>query len=174
MVVNQNYEQIIMEILGTVIRWTGLVSLPIFLLTVPNSSAVAGTIGGCAESLISSGVGKLPATTACSDAADPIGLADCVAEIESETGLEGNDVLQSCYRVRRPQDLASCVSTISSELELDRSPVALDTCRRSLLPKRHAECTLDLASVGEVEVEEAMESCIAAQITPSEVAPARE
>ena len=193
MVVSPNYDQITMQILLKVVRWTSLVSFPLFLLTTPNSSAWAGSIGSCAESLISSGVDKSAATTACSDASKPQDLAACVVQIETATNLKGNNALQSCYRVRRPDELASCVTTISSDLEpgksnassdsepgkpavnsdleLEKSAMILDSCRRSLLPVRHAECTLDLASIAEIEIEEALESCIAAELTPGEVAP---
>lgn len=160
-----------MQILPKVVRWTSLVSFPLFLLTTPNSAAWAGSIGSCAESLISSGVSQSSATAACSDALEPNDLAACVTQIEAETEIAGNDALQSCYRVRRPFDLASCVVDISSELEPDKSAMVLDSCRRSLLPIRHAECTLDLASVAEITGEEAIKSCIAAEITPGKVNP---
>ena len=80
--------------------------------------------------------------------------------------------MQACYRFRRPDELASCVTTISSSLEPGTSAMALESCRRSLLPERHAECTLDIASISEISSEEAMQSCLAAEITPGEVAPA--
>lgn len=171
MVVSQKYDQITMQILLKVVRWTSLVSFPLFLLTTPQSSAFAGNIGSCAESLISSGVEQSSATAACSDASKPQDLAACVTEIESATDIKGDDALQSCYRVRRPDELSSCVTTISTELEPKKSEIALDSCRRSLLPKRHAECTLDLASIAEISKEEAIESCLAAELTPGEVAP---
>ncbi len=171
MVVSQKYDQITMQILLKVVRWTSLVSFPVFLLTIPHSSALAGGIGSCAESLISSGVDKSSAAIACSDALKPQDLAACVTQIETDTDIKGNNALQSCYRVRRPDELASCVTTISSNLEPGKSAMALDSCRRSLLPQRHAECTLDLASIAEISSEEALESCIAAELTPGEVAP---
>jgi len=100
-------------------------------------------------------------------------LATCVDQIIA-TDVEGNDALQACYRVRRTDELASCVTTISSNLEPGKSGMALDSCQRSLLPERHAECTLDLAYISEISSEEAMTSCLAAEITPSDVAPATE
>lgn len=160
-----------MQILLKVVRWTSLVSFPLFLLTTPHSSAFAGNIGSCAESLITSGVSKSSATTACSDASKPQDLAACVTQIETATDIKGNDALQSCYRVRRPDELASCVTTISTDLEPKKSEIALDSCRRSLLPKRHAECSLDLASTTEISSEEAIKSCLAAELTPGKVSP---
>lgn len=159
-----------MQILLKAVSWTSLVSVPIFLLMTPNSSALAGSIGTCADSLILSGVEKSPAAIACSDALEPEDLAACVEEIRTGSDVKGNDALQACYRVRRADELASCVTTISAGLETGAA-IALDTCRRSLLPERHAECTLDLASIANISGEEAMKSCIAAEITPGQVAP---
>ena len=159
-----------MQIILRAVRWTSLVSLPAFLWLVPNSSALAGEIGSCADSLISGGVAKLAAATACSDALEPNNLAACVEQITTEVDVKGIDALDACYRVRRPDELASCVTTVNSSLEKVET-MALDSCRRSLLPERHAECIIDLASFSEISSEEAMASCIAAEFTPSEVAP---
>ena len=172
MVVSQKYNLITMQTLLKAVRWTSLISFPVFLLATPNPS-LAGEIGTCADTLISSGVGKLAAASACSDAYKPEDLASCVDQIIA-TNVEGNEALQACYRVRRPDELASCVTTISSNIEAEQSTLALDSCQRSLLPERHAECTLDLASIAEISSEEAMTSCLAAEITPGEVAPATE
>ena len=160
-----------MQILVKTFRWVGLVSLPIFWLTIPKSPAVAGDIGSCADSLIADGVAESAAATACSDALEPTILSSCVEDISSDPNIEGNAALQACYRVRRPDDLARCVTTISSSLESE-SMMALDTCRRSLLPVRHAECTVDLADIPDISSQQAMESCIAAEFNPSEVDPA--
>ena len=160
-----------MKILIKAIRWTSLVSLPTFLLAIPNSPVMAGSIGSCANSLIADGVAKSAAAAACSDALQPNNLASCVETIAVSTDIKGNDALQSCYRVRRPDELASCVTTISGSLEIAKSMMALDSCRRSLLPIRHAECTVDLAGIAQISNEEAMKSCIAAEFNPGEVAP---
>lgn len=161
-----------MQILLKAVRWTSLLSFPVFLLTTPDAS-LAGSIGSCADSLISSGVAELSAASACSDATKPKDLAACVEQI-TVTDIKGNEALQACYRVRRPDELASCVSTISSSLDAGKSSLALDSCKRSLLPKRHAECTLELASIPKLSSEEAMKSCLAAEITPGKVSPAAE
>ena len=160
-----------MKILVKTIRWTSLVSLPTFLLATFNSPAMAGSIGSCANSLITNGVNKSAAAAACSDAIQPDDLASCVEAIAVGTDIKGNDALQSCYRVRRPDELASCVTTISGNLEIAKSMMVLDSCRRSLLPIRHAECTIDLVSISQISNEEAMKSCIAAEFNPGEVNP---
>lgn len=159
-----------MQIFRTAVRWTSLVSFPLFLLAIPHDSAVAGSIGSCADSLIASGVAETSAAAACSDALEPNDLADCVVQIGSITDIEGSEALQSCYRVRRPDELASCVTTISGGLE-GQPTMALDSCTRSLLPERHAECTLDLTGIADISGEDAMKSCLAAEITPGQVAP---
>jgi hypothetical protein len=164
-----------MQIFLKAVRWTSLVSFPVFLLATPNSSALAGSIGTCANSLISSGVTQSAAAAACSDALQPEDLALCVTDITA-TGIKGDEAVESCYRVRRPDELASCVTTISSGLEAGKgkSDMTLDSCRRSLLPERHAECTLDLATVSKISSEEAMKSCLAAEINPGNVSPGTE
>lgn len=172
MVVSLHYNWITMQILHKVIRWTSFVSLPAFFWIFPNSPTFAGNIGSCANSLISSGVAKSAAATACSDALQPEDLAACVEDITINTDVQGIEALNACYRVRRPDELASCVTTIGSDLKV-ASTMVLDSCRRSLLPERHAECTVDLANLGEISGEEAMKSCIAAELTPSEIAPER-
>lgn len=168
---SKKYSQTVMKILVKAIRWTSLVSLPTFLLAIPSSPAMAGSIGTCASSLISNGVAKSAAASACSDALKPSDLASCVVTIAGNSDIKGDDALQSCYRVRRPDELASCVTTISSGLEKAKSMMALDSCRRSLLPTRYAECTVDLAGISQISNEEAMKSCIAAEFNPGEVAP---
>jgi hypothetical protein len=160
-----------MKILVKAIRWTSLISLPVFLLGIPNSPALAGDIGTCANSLIIDGVSKSAAGIACSDALEPTDLSSCVADIKANTNIKGDDALQACYRVRRPDELASCVVDLSSGLAAEKSTMALDNCRRSLLPEHYAECTLDLTSVAQIPSEEAMKSCITAEYFPSQVAP---
>ena len=162
-----------MKILIKAIRWTSFVSLPAFLLAIPNH-AMAGSIGSCANSLINNGVSQSAAAAACSDALQPNDLASCVGTITAGTDLKGNEALQSCYRVRRPDELASCVTTLSASLEQGKSMMALDNCRRSLLPLRYAECTTDLTTISQISSEEAMESCIAAEFNPGDVAPQSE
>lgn len=176
MVVCEKYNLIAMQILLKAVRWTSLVSFPLFLLATPNSPALAGSIGNCANSLISDGVAKSSAASACSDALQPNDLATCVTDITvADNNIKGDEALQACYRVRRPDELASCVTTISSGLAVgkEKSAMALDSCRRSLLPEHYAECTLDIASVAQISGEEAMKSCLAAEINPGKVSPAK-
>ncbi|MGD1918719.1 MAG: hypothetical protein ACFCAD_07410, partial [Pleurocapsa sp.] len=72
-----------MKILVKTIRWASLISLPVFLVTVPASPSIAGDIGSCANSLLANGVEKSAAAAACSDALKPNELASCVGAINS-------------------------------------------------------------------------------------------
>ena len=161
-----------MKILVKAIGWTSLISFPTFLLTIPNPPAIAGSVGfdSCAESLIGSGITKSAATGACAAALKPNDLGSCVEDIKTTTNITGDNALQACYRVRRPEELASCVTDISTNFDQGKSTMALDNCRRSLLPKRYAECTVDLANTAKISSEEAMTSCIAAEFKPSKLA----
>ncbi|MEL6494268.1 MAG: hypothetical protein AAFQ41_03985 [Cyanobacteria bacterium J06623_7] len=159
-----------MQIISKAVAWTGLISVPVLLLAASPAPANAGNIGSCAASLIAGGVPKESAASACADASEPNQLSSCVDQI-IKTDIKGNDALQACYRVRRPDELASCVTTISGITTAKESPMALDSCQRSLLPQRHAECTLDLAGLSDISTAEAMKSCLAAEIMPGNVSP---
>ena len=165
------------DFLVKTIRMTTLASLPVMLFTVavPSRPTVAADFGGCANSLISSGVSKEDAASACSDALEPETLSACVGDIQDSTGIKAEDALQACYRVRRPDDLASCVVDLNGNLSKIKPELALDNCRRSLLPKRYAECTLGLySSIPDLSSAKVMETCITAEFSPGEVSPSSE
>ena len=169
------------------IRLIAAASLPTVLLTmtIPQRPASASSIGSCVNNLIASGVAKEQAGAACSDVLYPKELSSCVGKIQQETNIKALDALQACYRVRRPKDLASCTidltrptETLNKQTEAsDKSAAApdnleaLDNCRRSLLPKRYAECTLGLQNNAGLSSMKAMESCITAEFFPSTIGP---
>lgn len=163
------------------IRLTVAASLPTVLLTMTISQrpASANSIGSCVDSLINSGIAQEQAGAACSDVFKPKELSSCVRKIQDQTNIKAQDALQACYRVRRPQDLASCTIDLTKLAETpdkpaetpDKSAEALDNCRRSLLPKRYAECTLALQNNAELSSMTAMETCITAETFPSTIAP---
>jgi hypothetical protein len=148
-----------------------LAFLPTFLLaiTTPNPFAMAADFDTCASSLINSGIAKEKSAAACADALEPGELSACVNNIRDETALAAEDTLKACYRVRRPEDLASCVVSINSQAGgSEITALALDNCRRSLLPTRYAECVVGLnSSIADLGVSKAMESCISAEDFPS-------
>ena len=176
------------------IRLTALASLPALLLTIaiPPHSAVASNFTRCASTLLSIGISEDDAGVACADALEPKMLSACVNKIQRETPITGNDALAACYRVRRPKELASCVVKIDSKIgtsskkpggvpqeESDQtdtsteiSGLALDNCRRSLLPKRFADCVVGLnRTISQLSGTEAIETCISAEDFPKELFP---
>jgi hypothetical protein len=161
-----------------IIGWSALTSVPIvlFTLTVPSNSATAQGFGGCVRSLVGSGISENQAGIACADALVPRDLSACVQRVTNNTSLTAEDALQGCYRVRRPRDLASCVVRISNNVDNEKSDVlALDNCRRSLLPDRYSECVVGLnANLTNVSATQAMETCISAEAFPQNLFPERD
>lgn len=158
------------------IRLTALASLPVFLLTIaiPPHSAGASNFSGCASSLLSSGISEDDAGVACADALEPTILSACVKKIQGQTLVASQDALTACYRVRRPQELASCVVKIDTNLASEEiANLALDNCRRSILPTRFADCVVGLNNtISELSGTEAIETCISAEDFPRELFPA--
>jgi hypothetical protein len=140
-------------------------------ITIPHRSAIAVGFDACANSLLNSGISQEQAGTACADALEPKELAACVDKIKGETALAAEDALKSCYRVRRPEDLASCVVAIDSTTEgSQNAALALDNCRRSLLPARYAECVVGLNdAIPDLGVAKTMETCISAEAFPEDL-----
>ncbi|MDY6782451.1 MAG: hypothetical protein SW833_07855 [Cyanobacteriota bacterium] len=139
----------------------------------------------CAVELLEARVNPTAASIACSEALLPEDLSWCVLKIFEQTPLEGNVALDACFRVRRPIDLADCTVYISDEFqERDRifeSPdtqqsfarSALDTCRRSLLPRRFAECAVGLSREVAISAPEILDACISAEAYPAVLFPRR-
>lgn len=159
-------------------KTAGLISVasfPVLLLTtaIPQNSALASNFGACASSLLESGISSDDAGVACADALEPTVLSACVAKIERETEITGQEALRACYRVRRPEELASCVVDIDNNLDsADVANLALDNCRRSLLPERFANCVVGLnRSISEFSGTEAIATCISAESFPTELFP---
>lgn len=170
-----------MKIIERTIRTSTLVSLPAILFLAFSPNAIAEDYGfdasrddfsDCASSLVAGGIEGKAAAIACADTIEPDKLSACVTRIQNNTELASEEALVACYRVRRPEELASCVVDISGNLG-DAEPVlALNNCRRSLLPNRYADCTLGIqSSIPDLSVTEAMETCISAEYFPSEFYP---
>jgi hypothetical protein len=161
-----------------IIRLTALTSLPavLFTLTIPSDPAAAQGFSSCVRNLVGSGIAEDQAGTACADALVPRDLSACVQRVTNNTSLEAEDALQACYRVRRPRDLSSCVVRISNNVDNAKSDVlALDNCRRSLLPDRYSECVVALnANLTDISASQAMETCISAEAFPHNVFPERD
>lgn len=166
------------NLLKRIIHLTALTSLPavLFTLTIPSDPAAAQGFGSCVRNLVGSGIAEDQAGTACADALVPRDLSACVQRVTNNTSLEAKNALQACYRVRRPRALARCVVRISSNVEnAENDVLALDNCRRSLLPDRYSECVVALnANLTNISAPKAMETCISAEAFPRNLFPDRD
>jgi hypothetical protein len=165
------------NLLKRIVSLSALTSVPVvlFTLTVPGKPAAAQGFGSCVRNLVGSGIAEDQAGTACADALVPRDLSACVQRVTNNTSLKAENALQACYRVRRPRALASCVVKISSNADNAESDVlALDNCRRSLLPDRYSECVVALnANLTDISAPKAMETCISAEAFPRNLFPER-
>ena len=138
----------------------------------------------CLRELIEVDIEVREAADACARALEPRQLSRCVVKINDRTPVAAEDALKTCFQVRRPPDLATCVvdihgvdMTVEEEVEIEPSSsystLTLDSCRRSLLPKRYSKCVLALSRNNtEILPTEAMEICISAEAYPDSLLPA--
>ncbi|MBR8828588.1 MAG: hypothetical protein DSM107014_11935 [Gomphosphaeria aponina SAG 52.96 = DSM 107014] len=160
---------------------TALASLPAALMAMimPHSPAVAGNgFETCVSQLYNTGIGADQAAGACADALIPRELSACVRNIQGNTQVNGETALEACLRTRRPVELAQCVRDINRILPKEESasdePVllAVDTCRRSILPQRHAQCVVGLSrELQQLSPVDAMATCISAEDFPRDLFP---
>jgi len=167
--------------LSRTLRITAVVSLPAALMVmgIPSSPALAGnSFQTCVSRLQNSGILPENASTACADALIPKDLSTCVQNIQSRTEIPAENALDACYKTRRPTELASCVTNINRILPSEVASnedvlVAVDTCRRSVLPERHAQCVVGLSkAVQELSPVDAMNTCVSAEDFPRDLFPA--
>ena len=176
--------------LSHTMRLTAIACLPAGLLTlaIPIPPAVAGNqFDACVTQITSSGVPGDQAGTACAGALIPKELSSCVLTIKQKTAVPGEDALKACFRVRRPVDLASCVVEINNQTLATTAAVtetsasdgskpilmALDSCRRSLLPLRYSECVTALSrDIQNLSPQDAMNTCLNAEDFPRDLFPA--
>lgn len=153
-----------------------------FSIGIP--AAQANAFNTCTRELLSSGIEGDMAAVACADALVPSDLSHCVRRIAEKTAISPETALNSCYRVRRPRDLAVCVTNIDSkvlnanvkseaaEMTTDPLDLALDNCRKSLLPGRYFRCVVGITrQVATISPEVAMNNCLNAEDYPSELFP---
>ena len=160
-------------------------SLPVGLVTIVVSGrpvAAANLFDICVNKLSKTQLPMEEIGSACADALDPEELSLCVQKIERHTPVPPKDALLACYRVRRPEDLADCVADIHNENKKEKQIdtntlisdafLALDYCRRSLLPERYSECVMALSRNSvEISPPQAMETCISAEDFPRDLFP---
>lgn len=171
-----------------------------FFMLVPQSSLAGAArwnqFSVCITEIARYGVSEQDASIACSNALIPKELSQCVRMIGDatrRTPIDGNDSLRACYQVRRPIDLGNCVADVYNALpdltvieaseyeeieveEVDYNKAnlskLLNSCRLSLRPGFYSECVIAAAlEVPEMNPEEAMETCLAAQDFPRDLFP---
>ena len=125
----------------------------------------------CATDLVSTGVTETDAVAACAAALAPRDIGECVSDLYDNTELEPAAIVAGCRRVRRPVDLASCVVDIRSATVDATELNILDSCRRSLLPRRYSNCVVGLSQSTEVTGTVALNTCAAAGDRPRNLQP---
>jgi hypothetical protein len=145
----------------------------LFTLVLPSRPAHAlNEFQLCAAQLVRlAGVSPVDAARACSDALSPKELSRCVVTIHRITPTLTPDALTACQRVRRPADLSRCVFDIEDNTRNPQSPAVLENCRRSLLPRRYAECVVGVSRETDIDASGAMATCIKAEDRPRNPAP---
>lgn len=187
------------KVVPSCLRFASFLSLPVSLMLInlpaPNAIARSATdwnqFDVCVNQLKENGVAGDKAGTACSGALIPKELSECVVIIRARSPIDADSALQACYQVRRPIDLGNCVAdiqkaslggyttpasreTTGAALPADSpSMVALESCRKSLLPGRHSECVIALSrDTANYTPIKAMDTCLAAEDFPRDLFPA--
>jgi hypothetical protein len=128
------------------------------------------------------------ALTACYRVRRPNDMADCVVDIHADA-LNISPAAQSDAtkdETKNAQTPSSAPPTevdtdsprpteleINQDTEMSPSLMALDSCRRSLFPERHASCVIALSQdIPENSPAKAMETCLSAEDFPRELFPA--
>ncbi len=161
-----------------------LIPATLFSIAIPHQSATAANqYAVCLRDLNESGIPSEQGRIACSDALEPKELSACVLKIQTDTPVAPEVALDACYRVRRPKDLARCIVDINRQTirannentRVNTLAIAVDSCRRSLLPRRYSECVIGLAGDPRTEetisVVSVMETCLSAEVYPSMLFP---
>lgn len=114
----------------------------------------------------------------------PVELAECVVNIEADA-LEPylarlSSINAPPEEVIAPEPVLEDDEAIAPQPTPEVAPdtlepitlLALDTCRRSLLPQRHSECVIALSrDIPDLSPAQAMETCINAETYPPELFP---
>jgi hypothetical protein len=137
--------------------------------------ASTGDYRDCAAGLKQAGIAEADIASACGAALYPRDISTCVTRIGSGTAIAATDALSNCRRVRRPVELATCVVDIS-KTGVDKPVLleVLDSCRRSLIPRRFSNCVVGLRGEVNASITDALTSCIAASNRPRAVLPSFE
>lgn len=150
----------------------GLAGLSIMATLVTVSlPAYANDYERCTNELSKRQLSTEDIASACARALVPQDLGNCVQRIVERTSITAPEALNACRQVRRPLDLATCTVDIRNRLGDSNMGSVLESCRRSLLPVRYADCVVGLAKSAKASTPQAMEACIDAYYFPREVDP---
>ena len=124
----------------------------------------------CDYELKQMGVNAADRTAACGSALYPKDISGCVVRIVNENQIAPSEALSTCRQVRRPLELATCVTDINQMNVFDDRLVATDrilqTCQRSLLPKRFSQCVVGMSWETDLPISDLMNRCIEARDRP--------
>ena len=141
---------------------------------IPSSSMAAAPKNDfrlCTSELVRARVSPEAAADACSGVLYPKDLAACVYRINQQTNIAADNALPWCTAVRRPRELAICVVNITTRTQGTASEAVLESCRRSLLPVRYAECVVGLNRGIDFSATQAMAYCIDGSDRPRQFYP---
>jgi hypothetical protein len=158
-----------------------LVTVSLLAIALPIAPAKAELFGGifsnqpnpylvCSRDLAGAKIATTDAASACAQALRPKDLGACVVRIANEK-IAGTDALSVCRQVRRPIEAGNCVARIRQQASDAAVVDVLDSCRRSLLPERYAECVVGLNRQLKVGGKEAIGTCLNASDRPTDVLP---
>ncbi|NJL22790.1 MAG: hypothetical protein HC895_21355 [Leptolyngbyaceae cyanobacterium SM1_3_5] len=85
--------------------------------------------------------------------------------------MQPEAIIAGCRQVRRPIELADCVVDIRAATTDPTETDILNSCRRSLLPRRYGNCVVGLARSTEISGVSALGSCIQAGDRPRNLRP---
>jgi hypothetical protein len=113
------------------------------------------------------------ALDACYQVRRPIDLASCVVDIHADALETQSEAPQSQTSNQTKAMTVGQTQSPPVEREANLSLVALDSCRRSLLPDRYSECVVGLYdTVPKITPLNAMNTCLSAEDFPRDLFPA--
>jgi hypothetical protein len=113
------------------------------------------------------------ALDACYQVRRPRDLASCVVDIHADALETQSETPQSQTSNQTKAMTVGQTQSPPVEREANLSLVALDSCRRSLLPDRYSECVVGLSdTVPKITPINAMNTCLSAEDFPRDLFPA--
>ena len=155
------------QLLSRTIGLTAIATVQTAFWAVNPPVANANQFNSCVRKLTNSEITSEAAAIACGVALKPNRLSHCVTRIYN-LSVPPADALDYCFRVRRPRDFAICFANIYRSGQGADANMVLDSCRRSLLPKRFAKCVRGVTPRTELASETILNACLADQDLPAQ------